>query len=429
MRTFKPKPARDARSANPWPRAFFRQSQHVSLIADQHQALGNKRVQQIFEPRAGDLSSGVTANGTTRISYDFSRLPIHATAHAKPSRLTIGSQTNKHEQEAERAADRVLNNTESIALAAEHGAFNGRTIDRPGHRQPAIEANAISQELGAHSNGSGNGQPLSSQQRAFFEPQFGHDFSQVRIHSDERSAAMADSLNAEAFTVGNDIYFGSGKPRTITPDRLLAHELAHVAQQSQMGPTLQPKLKITGSPTNVSRAIALLNSGLQQYRVSVDGSGQVSITENFVELPPKPEQQALADRLRTVINDPKDVNMTVSAGSKTVGGSYNTGDFDIADLETYGVAGLIHEIEEQYQKQVKGLGFGSQTTGAHGEAIKAESEVRGAQRGEEKVVSKKSNADGTMDAVVEIPHTFPDGKIKTLVVTVKSNNFVSAVWK
>ena len=104
------------------------------------------------------------------------------------------------------------------------------------------------------------------------------------------------------------------------------------------------------------------------------------------------KQKALADRLSTVINDPKDVIMTVSAGSKTLVGSYVTGDFDIADVEAIGVSALIHEIEEQYQKQVKGEAFGSETTGAHGEGIKAESEVKGAKRGAQKIISSTMNA-------------------------------------
>jgi Domain of unknown function (DUF4157) len=274
--------------------------------------------------------------------------------------------------------------------------------------------------------------PLSARERAFFEPRLGHDLSGVRLHADDAAAEVAGVFDAEALAVGNDVYFGAGsRTAPVTcGDRLLGHELAHVVQQSRSGQAIAAKLRITGSAMNVARAIALLNSGLRGYRVATNASGEVSITENMVELPPDPQQQALADRLTKVVNDPHDVHMTVSAGSgKTIGGNYATGDFDVADLEVYGVPGLIHEIEEQYQKQVNGLSFGSETTGAHKEAIAAESEVRGARRGAQRVVSSSVNADGTRDAVVEIPHIYPDGTTKTMVMTITRSNIVSVTWK
>jgi hypothetical protein len=66
------------------------------------------------------------------------------------------------------------------------------------------------------------------------ESRFGHDFSSVRIHDDARSAAAAASIDAAAFTLGSDIVFGAGRFGTATPDgiHLLAHELAHVVQQT-----------------------------------------------------------------------------------------------------------------------------------------------------------------------------------------------------
>ena len=80
----------------------------------------------------------------------------------------------------------------------------------------------------------GGGQLLTKPIRAFFEPRFGYDFSQVRIHNDPEGAKLARVLNAEAFTYGRDIYFGEGRynPGTLTGKRLLAHELTHVVQQS-----------------------------------------------------------------------------------------------------------------------------------------------------------------------------------------------------
>jgi hypothetical protein len=78
------------------------------------------------------------------------------------------------------------------------------------------------------------GQPLDSPTRAFFEPRFGHDFSQVRVHTDGRAAASARAVNALAYTVGRDVVFleGQYRPETIAGRSMLAHELTHVAQQA-----------------------------------------------------------------------------------------------------------------------------------------------------------------------------------------------------
>jgi len=62
------------------------------------------------------------------------------------------------------------------------------------------------------------------------EPRFGVDFSQVRVHTDSRAEQSARALSADAYTTGRDIYFARGK---YAPNsRLMAHELAHVVQQS-----------------------------------------------------------------------------------------------------------------------------------------------------------------------------------------------------
>lgn len=77
------------------------------------------------------------------------------------------------------------------------------------------------------------GQSLDSETRAFMEPRFGHDFSQVRIHTDDQAAESARAVNAQAYTVGSDVVFGQGQytPETQEGRGLLAHELTHVVQQ------------------------------------------------------------------------------------------------------------------------------------------------------------------------------------------------------
>ena len=66
---------------------------------------------------------------------------------------------------------------------------------------------------------------------------FDYDFSKVKIHTDETAVRSANSVKARAYTVGSDIIFGKGQyqPGTLQGRRLLAHELAHVVQQSKSG--------------------------------------------------------------------------------------------------------------------------------------------------------------------------------------------------
>ncbi|MCK5013334.1 MAG: DUF4157 domain-containing protein [Candidatus Omnitrophica bacterium] len=79
----------------------------------------------------------------------------------------------------------------------------------------------------------GGGQPLSENDRAFFEQSFSTDFSQVRMHTDTRAGESAQAVNAQAFTVGQDVVFGMGQyaPGTSAGRRLIGHELTHVVQQ------------------------------------------------------------------------------------------------------------------------------------------------------------------------------------------------------
>lgn len=66
------------------------------------------------------------------------------------------------------------------------------------------------------------------------ESGFGTDLADVKVHRDSEAADLSRSLNARAFTVGRDIYFGGGeyRPGSSSGDRLLAHELAHAVTDS-----------------------------------------------------------------------------------------------------------------------------------------------------------------------------------------------------
>jgi hypothetical protein len=80
------------------------------------------------------------------------------------------------------------------------------------------------------------GQALSPRARSLFEPRFGHDFSQVRVHADEEAGASALSIGAAAYTVGSHVVFAPGhySPGSSAGLALLAHELSHVVQQGNV---------------------------------------------------------------------------------------------------------------------------------------------------------------------------------------------------
>lgn len=93
------------------------------------------------------------------------------------------------------------------------------------HLLPSVESGIKTQV--------GGGIPLSKNSKNYFEPKFGRSLSNVRIHNNAESSKLSNSMNANAFTLGNDVFFGSGKytPETGTGKKLLAHELTHVIQQ------------------------------------------------------------------------------------------------------------------------------------------------------------------------------------------------------
>jgi len=81
----------------------------------------------------------------------------------------------------------------------------------------------------------GGGQSLPTEVRNYYEPRFGYDFSNVRVHTDATASKSAQSINSLAYTTGSNIVFNNGQysPSTDSGKRLLGHELTHVVQQGQ----------------------------------------------------------------------------------------------------------------------------------------------------------------------------------------------------
>ena len=97
--------------------------------------------------------------------------------------------------------------------------------------------------------GERTGKPLPAAVRGELESRLGVSLGDVRVHDDDAAASEARRLDAQAFTQGQNVFFGEGKldPDTAAGKRLIAHEVAHVAQQSGAPSTLAPSLSAPGS--------------------------------------------------------------------------------------------------------------------------------------------------------------------------------------
>ena len=149
-------------------------------------------------------------------------------SHYIQAKLQVSSPGDQYEQEADRTAQMVMKSSASGTSASTTPRISRLAKEPEQANGPdGLEAN---EKLEAALNNSGNGRPLSNDVRAFMEPQFGADLSHVRVHTGSDSMQMNQGLNAEAFTHGSNIYFGSGK--SPGRDALTAHELTHVIQQT-----------------------------------------------------------------------------------------------------------------------------------------------------------------------------------------------------
>jgi hypothetical protein len=155
--------------------------------------------------------------------------------------LAIGAVNDPLEHEADAVADKVMrmpaNNfiqrkcpgckdEEDKAQRKPLASF----IQKMGNDSGTKASDSVSQRINSTK---GSGSNLDSGTKSFMESRFGTDFSGVKIHTGDYAVQMSQELNAQAFTVGSDVYFNSGKynPDSDSGKQLLAHELTHTLQQ------------------------------------------------------------------------------------------------------------------------------------------------------------------------------------------------------
>jgi len=196
----------------------------------------------------------------TGLSWDFSKISIyppewvnrpeeHSSLSAPPlsgviqPKLAISQADDPLEQEADGVADYVMRMPDPQAsLTAAPPQINRecaackeeekKTLQTKsaGTARPDSEAPPIVYDVLRLS-----GEQFDANTRQFFEPRFGYDFSQVRVHTGAKAAESARGINALAYTFGQHVVFGDRQyaPQTTKGKRLLAHELTHVLQQRE----------------------------------------------------------------------------------------------------------------------------------------------------------------------------------------------------
>ncbi len=139
-------------------------------------------------------------------------------------KLTVGESSDPAEAEADAMAAeamKVPGSTGGERPRARRAALRGALAGWDAEAPPAVGAVLRSP-----------GQALEGQTRQFMEERFGMGFGHVRVHAGEQAADSARQVGARAYAVGRDVVFGAGeyRPETAEGRRLIAHELAHVAQ-------------------------------------------------------------------------------------------------------------------------------------------------------------------------------------------------------
>jgi hypothetical protein len=225
---------------------FRSQSSHVDRILFLQRTIGNQAVQRLIKSGALQAKLRIGQPGDTyeqeadRVAEQVMRMPepqivssgtpyLHSIQRAciGCEDEVLSRQPIEEEKEDELRRQPIEEEEEEELLQTKEMAGYDAEIT------PALESriNAIK----------GGGQLLSESERVFFEPRFGYDFSQVRVHTDAKAAEATRTVNARAFTVGRDVVFGTGQytSETSSGQRLLAHELTHVIQQQQVSPSSQ----------------------------------------------------------------------------------------------------------------------------------------------------------------------------------------------
>jgi hypothetical protein len=247
MRTFAQKPRTTQPTASTktsaLSRAYILQGHDPSSILNFQRAMGNQALLRLLQSNAEEGNAVLTGTPLPHFGQGFRRIP------ASPSKvgtiqgkLAINKPREEYEHDADRVAERGMRIPETRLQAAcpcggSCPECQTEQADLPhGHvvQVQARDARDIAVSPVVHEALGSAPQPLDLGTRTSMEASFQTDLSRERVHNDGPAARLVQAVGARAYKVGNDVVFGEGKytPRTDVGRRQVAHELAHVVQQS-----------------------------------------------------------------------------------------------------------------------------------------------------------------------------------------------------
>ncbi|MEH2037995.1 eCIS core domain-containing protein [Nostoc sp.] len=204
-----------------------------------------------MKPLGTSSQTGTEVQSSNKpLGHDISRISLRR----PQTKLTVNQPGDIYEQEADSVANLVMQrmsepvSRQSIqreALPEEEDQLQMKSL--AGSITPLVQRQgggrtAATSELETSiQQARGNGQPLADDIKQPMEQAFGADFGSVRVHTDAQSDSLNQSIQARAFTTGQDVFFRQGEysPGSNAGKELLAHELTHVVQQN--GSAVQPK--------------------------------------------------------------------------------------------------------------------------------------------------------------------------------------------
>jgi Domain of unknown function (DUF4157)/A nuclease family of the HNH/ENDO VII superfamily with conserved AHH len=223
--------------------------------------------------------------------------------------------------------------------------------------QSSLEAEAPSHIENQINTTRGGGRNMDEETSDFMENRFGVDFSNVRIHTSGQATQMSQELNAQAFTVGNDIYFNEGKynPNSNSGKHLLAHELTHTVQQS--GSNVKKLQKKATNGTLIQRGVlSTIGGGIADAASTTwDYTGGAAIraggraiewVEDRAEEIINEIAPGLLDFLRSSIWEP--IRDMIATGLDTMTGGLFT------RLQEEGLSGILHEFVDSVMLTLQG---------------------------------------------------------------------------